>query len=77
MYVDKYQNNIYAIAFSTFIQDVRVITNLYRGSTKMARKRTESERLRDNMPEREKRFERLRDNLSKGGKVSKREPTSE
>ena len=38
----------------------------------MVRKRTESERLRDNMPEREKRFERLRDNLSKGGKVSKR-----
>ena len=30
VYVDKYQNDIYAIAFSTFIQDVRVITNLYR-----------------------------------------------
>ena len=43
----------------------------------MVRKRSKGERLRDNMPEKETRFERLGDNLSRGGKVSKREPTSE
>ena len=55
---------------------MRVITNLYRGSTKSVRKRTKSERLRDNVPERETRFERLRDKVSKRGKVSKRQSTS-
>ena len=53
-----------------------MITDLYKGSTKIVRKRTKSERLRDNMSERETRFERLRDKVSKRGKVSKRESTS-
>ena len=38
---------------------------MYGGSTKIARWRTKSERLRDKVPKREARFERLRDKMSK------------